>query len=599
MKAKVFSKFIDYHDDYKVDVEVKIKDAPNGVIKGLLTFGGGQSATLSTKELFDYKYLKDATTIRCHCDSFYYLLVNCNFNGFGYRSEYLIRSSTKAKKEFKTINVLLKGFTEWVIGSKSISWSDDGSAFSYTRENKRFNLDIENYDGIKLRISSDYRMDSPNRIAGLEVKEYCVISIENLSGTFAPEKVKDVVMGVRRVFSILTAFPLDIQIIYDSSERNDKSIYFAATQSSSKPVDYYHKTLYRYDYLFSTAGINTALNNYFSKDKKKFDAAWGRLYGLLDYRGFWENKLLLAVSLLDKASSDRAKQVSKDVRENSPFKTMRKELYSILDKYALECDSKHEEIFKNLKEQISSVKYQKLYSFEQKYGYLMQFIGPEISEVIDLSENGFTILKKLRNFLAHGDSPPNDNRKDISAEMILVNKVTLLLFYLAQKDLGFRDSEFLGMLQSSMSAIVQGAEVNQTVLKASTLTAIPVKVSKTTMGQLSASKAHNLVLRYSAKTGNYIFERDLSKKLNVGFFSKSEAGKGKINSIQELLFSFCDPQLINTISYVSPVIFITDQTRQLFQKSILLINAPIDMFGNYAAFIRTYRRDPLRNKLIS
>lgn len=373
---KVFSKFVNYQDNYAVDVDIPTKTTATGYIKGLLSFGGGQSAVLSIKDFFESRNMKGATTIKCQCDSYHYLLINCTFDGFEYRPEYVIRSSINTNQKFKKINCLLNGFTEWVIGAKSINWSADRSAFSYSFESKRFSLDIDSYNGNKVRISNDYLVDSPNNIAGLELNEYCVITIENLDGSFTPEQVKDVVFGVRRVLSILAGFPLHVRYIYDTAESNDKSLYFAATLSVLKNLDFHLNCLYRADYLFSSSGINMALHNYFTNDKNGFDNAWGRLYGLLDFRGFWENKLLLAVSLLDKASVDISKPFSKSMRENRPFKKIRSELYSLLEKYEQESDEVHKEIFQNLKEQMTNLKYQRLYSFEQNYCYLVQVIGP-------------------------------------------------------------------------------------------------------------------------------------------------------------------------------------------------------------------------------
>lgn len=597
MTEKLFKEYINHFEDKVIDVDILPKKGSNISLRGKLHLGGNKIPHLSVNNHFDVLQIKEKKRIICKCEDYFYLLVDCKFDGFGLTSRYILRSNTVPIDRTKKVYVLFKGFSEWVIGSKRVEWSDDKLSFQYKRAGQKFEIDIAIKDGEQFSIKNEYWLSSSDPTAGISVREYSLIALEKCSGHWTTNQVANIIKDIRRVLSLISGLPIQIQYIL---EENAKSIYFMSGAEPKLSKDPHVECLYRASYLFQENRFSHIFNYYFTINKNKFDDLWSRMHGLLEYRGFWEYKILAAVSFLDKIATEQSKLDELSLTEKK-LSRLRKGLRKTVEELYINvpgATDKENAVYHSINSQFSTeLKNTNLFSFESKYYNLVNKIDKNVIDIINISNKSFSHLKKIRNLIAHGESTASLIGNDATYEMILVNKIVLLLLYLAHRDLGLSEMDFLSMLDSSRSNLVYGSMLDRAALGARLKTSWILNVKKTVFDRARIDKSDNLVFKYVKASNTYSLDSILTKKLSGSSFDISKKKNSK--SIEERVSMLVSSQKIKSITYVGSAAIEYDGKMRMISRSVVLLNAPDNPSMRESVVNRTIKYDAIKNAWIS
>ena len=110
----------------------------------------------------------------------------------------------------------------------------------------------------------------------------------------------------------------------------------------------------------------------------------------------------------------------------------------------------------------------------------------EIVAIIGLEHKDFELIKNVRDAVAHG-SPPEVTDRDFPGIEIVIGKISLLLIYWAQTDLGISKEQFLGGLKTH-NLVYMRAMVNRVALARATQSAPFYTISPDEFGRLAGRK---------------------------------------------------------------------------------------------------------------
>ena len=122
---------------------------------------------------------------------------------------------------------------------------------------------------------------------------------------------------------------------------------------------------------------------------------------MFSYQGAWEYELLGYISLLDAYSSEFSEKKRKKL-PRSKYRLIKDDLLNVIKHHGRELDSEYSSVLESFKAAISGIRNTNLPTFKEKFYALVETIDPNVYSTIDLSEEQFTHIKKLRDLSAHG-----------------------------------------------------------------------------------------------------------------------------------------------------------------------------------------------------
>lgn len=211
--------------------------------------------------------------------------------------------------------------------------------------------------------------------------------------------------------------------------------------------------------------------------------SWVRLAGMQRYEGFWEFKILGYVSLLDEYVSTYAEIANQKVtkvenKKVTRFKEQIKLLNKPLDKTQIhDVETLIESIFVTSRE----------LTFKEKYDYAKSLTDESIRRVINLTDDDFSLIKRIRDKVAHGAAP---DLSDTSYQELhnIVEKIALLMTYWAHSDLGFLPSDFATSLKHTHNRLQFNKGLDKIHLDRITNSAEFIKVSENLYEQFSSGQ---------------------------------------------------------------------------------------------------------------
>lgn len=227
------------------------------------------------------------------------------------------------------------------------------------------------------------------------------------------------------------------------------------------------------------------LERYYSSEFREVD--WGRLAGMQRYEGFWEFRTFGYISMLDglvqkKARHRQAGRVPPSDRRMRKFKRalarlpepLTAEQQHHLSDLAVEVFSENEER-----------------SFAWCYRHACADSDEAVLSVINISEADFSIIKNVRNAIAHGGEY-NLSTYPIERLSILVSKITLLLTYWAYDDFGLTADDFLRCLHNTHNRLVPGADIDRASLDRILGAASFFQVSEQSFNEIEANHTRRM-----------------------------------------------------------------------------------------------------------
>ncbi|WP_206059752.1 HEPN domain-containing protein [Novacetimonas cocois] len=152
------------------------------------------------------------------------------------------------------------------------------------------------------------------------------------------------------------------------------------------------------------------------------------------------------------------------------------------------------------------------FSFERKYKIATLNADDDIMKIINLSDDDFTLTKKVRNKIAHGDDP-GLKQEQFPVVMRAVSKIALLLTYWSFLDFGFTTHEFITYLEKTHSKLARHAIINKAYMARVTGSAEFLPVTKEILQLFQEKKVSGVYGCWvEDKAGKLTFSKYFTKK---------------------------------------------------------------------------------------
>lgn len=458
-----------YHDDYSILGE------------GQLTFGGGSFICIQLDFNSSFRVpqrelpiLKAKTKEGRH-----FTLFNCEIDDRLLYAGFIVCGNVKADiSEFHVKYAELSGWFlhgQYITGElgESVSWRNPSPQLSIAIKmaDEEFTLKTETFSSLTKR-GEDH-----------VIHEHTRFVFERASGVFSVDELREKSLELSTLLSLLTATPVSIANVWVGfGVGYPIPTYFPAFKKidgGSSSGAYWLSCLTQRHSLDDK--WQSIFERFYASDYRK--TSWVRLAGMQRYEGFWEFKILGYVSLLDEYVSSYAKIANQKVTKAENKKVIKlkeqiKLLKKPLDKAQIEdVESLIESIFVTSRE----------LTFKEKYDYVKSLTDENIFRVINLTDDDFSLIKRVRDKVAHGAAP---DLSDTSYRKlhIIVEKIALLMTYWAHSDLGFSPSDFAAALKYTHNRLQFNQGLDKIHLDRITNSAEFIKVSESLFDRFASGQ---------------------------------------------------------------------------------------------------------------
>lgn len=424
---------------------------------GVLYFGGNQWACVNLSisdnapELrtddakFDLlKAITDEGTTFCLC--------NCKANGIALYADYVIDGDL-SEAAFDSISVRYSDVSEWFLHWRTVDGSV-GETLTWKRIPKDINVSVKkNEEHFDLR--SEYRASRSQRGEDIVLHEHVEFVFSAKTSQFSLADVKAKTHELSCLLSILLAYPATIVSVV-VSQRSGRSyrVHFPTFERPERDKDdssFWVRCFIQQPAL--DGRWQSIFDHYYQSKYRK--VCWVRLAGMQRYDGFWEYKALGYVSLLDNYLNimfDGEKPPEPQPPSSKKMDKFRLNLANELPTIPTEGREKIVEI-------ASGAFASDNFNLESKYRLAIAATDADITKIINLSEAEFTLIKKVRNRVAHGDD--HGLKQELFPVVIRAeSKIALLLTYWAFLDFGLTTQEFIRCLANTHSRLKLAAVID-------------------------------------------------------------------------------------------------------------------------------------------
>jgi hypothetical protein len=336
----------------------------------------------------------------------------------------------------------------------------------------------------KFTIRSEYVASHSAQGEDHVLHEHVEFIFERTIGKFSLRDLQSKALELACLLSILIAYP--ISIVSVEAMTDDGRLYHAYSPTFKKVERDLSDSSFWIKCFVQRRAIEdrwqTILENYYKSIYRK--ASWVRLAGMQRYEGFWEYKALGYVSLLDKYVTQRAKGVKgllatgPSPEKLSEFKDAIAQLLPPL------VDAQRDELIDVVGRVFAS---ERGMTFSQKYKLALANTDDDIVRIINLSDDDFKLIKRVRDKIAHGNDP-GLQESDFGNASVIVSRIALLMTYRAFLDLGLTTADFLQCLTTTHSRLRFESQPDAIHLARVTKTAKFFNVSRAKFQALSKLK---------------------------------------------------------------------------------------------------------------
>lgn len=571
----MFENDLSLYDEKTIDVKV-YTHTDEFVGDAELRIARNHFPTITFNIFTDIRPYKSDSYFRCDAKDTTYSLLECEVDEHLIVPK-LILKGKKKENVFSRISLVIDGVSEWM--NRHGRFEVDANVLIRDMNEDIFNVEITDDRGDQLLISCDHewatKQENDNTY---RLSIHTILSCEKKNGVWTATDVINMAHQFKRFFTLLLGFPLGIKHVFDSSgEEIHQSVYFSHPTEKKhrdlKPINCFVSS----SYLFSNDKWAILFTHYFNKNAYEFNNIWSRLIGVFYYKGFWEYDILAHVSLLDNYVSRHVTKTDGSIPEKM-LSNLRKKMRAVIEECQLEHaisnvapKKNYDAVFGSLTRQINQVKNTQFASFSEKFDFTMRGLNTTIKEIIGFSIDDFNSLKRLRDFIAHGDNPPTVTDSDITLEMSIRCKLKLLLMYWAYQDLGFSDQEFIHFLDNAFYPVTRQANLNTHIIDKTLNNYFYLGVDEADFNHIRNTRYFCMVLNYIEEHDEYRLELDATKKLDDWLINSQPDKK---RSVQEELMSIVDVSNVKNIAYVGIAYICSGELEYKVNSSICILNCP-------------------------
>lgn len=291
---------------------------------------------------------------------------------------------------------------------------------------------------------------------------------------FSVFELKEKSFELSSLLSVLTANPISITSVWIGFDavRSPLPIYFSAFKKVDRGASsgaFWLSCLAQRESLDEKWQL--VFDRYYGSAFRK--TTWIRLAGMQRYEGFWEFNIFGYVSLLDEYVSSYSAlygQIAPKPENVKVEKFIRrvKGIKPPLDVGQIESLSLLAESVFRVRRELT---------FRDKYDYAIGLTDKDVLSVVSLTSEDFFLIKKIRDKVAHGNTPDLTGGSYQGIHCI-VEKIALLITYWAHNDLGFSASDFLASLRYTHNKLSFNPRINKVHLDRVTGSAKFISVSE-------------------------------------------------------------------------------------------------------------------------
>lgn len=405
-----------------------------------------------------------------------FTLYECKAYGQTIYADYLIVGHVD-DPQFQRIDVRYTEVSEWFLQGRQIegkvgeklTWSGlpDQISANFEDGGRSFHL-ITEYGGQVVHNGKDHVLH-----------EHIEFALRPATGILTLLDAKQKAMELACLISILIAQPTSI---LEVAVQTPAGRYFGLYFPTFKPVardasvdDFVRDCFVQKHWL--DGKWETILRQYFVSPHRKI--RWTRLAGMQRYEGFWEYNALGYVSLLDSyVSHSPPKKAVKPPRPEG----MRR-LQDALSGFAPPLDQ--EVLIEVLDAVRATFSYPQEAKFPEKYAAAIASTDADIVKIINLSNENFRLIKKVRDKVAHGQALELEDGESQQIHVV-VSRIELLLTYWAYLDFGVSKEDFLKGLRIPFTRLRRLARIDEKHLARVTDSAEFFSLEANSFGELSS-----------------------------------------------------------------------------------------------------------------
>lgn len=477
---------------------------------GVLYFGGNQWACVNLSlsdnapELrtddakFDLvKAVTDEGTTFCLCD--------CKANGIALYADYVIEGDL-SKVEFDSISVRYSDVSEWFLRWRTVDGSV-GETLTWNRIPKDIDVTVKT-DEEHFGLRSEYRVSRSQRGEDLVLHEHVEFVFSAKTRQFSLSDVKAKTHELSCLLSILLAYPATaVSVVVSQGSGRSHRVHFPTFERPERDKEDSSFWVRCFIQQPALDGRWQLIFDHYYKSKYR-KVCWVRLAGMQRYDGFWEYKALGYVSLLDSYLTIRFD--GEQLPEPQPPSP--KKVNKFNQTLAAEIPAIPAEQRKKIAEIASSSFSSDNFNLEAKYRLAIAATDADVTKIINLSEAEFTLIKKVRNRVAHGDDH-GLKQEQFPVVIRAESKIALLLTYWAFLDFGLTTQDFITCLANTHSKLKLAAVIDAVHMARVTGAAefFPVTIEKLQLFRsIKGIRVHGCCIE--DENGNLTFSDALTKK---------------------------------------------------------------------------------------
>lgn len=381
-----------------------------------------------------------------------------------------------APSEFKAIDIRYSEISEWFLPWRQLNGTI-GETISWTPA-RHLNATI-NVKRTKLALNSSTEASITKSGEDHILHQHVIFNFKHLTGHFRVEDIRNKVLELSTLLSILIAYPLSVvSVCARGADGSGHDMFFPTFKRVDRDAsdDFSLHCFIRHVDIADR--WETILNRYFNSPFRP--VSWTRLAGMQRYEGFWEYRALGYVSLLDKYVDQRIKGPKKVARPvgSEAMQKLDEAMKTISPPLS---NHQREAIFSAVNQVFSHARE---LEFGEKYINAISESNPDLIKIINISDTDFGLIKGVRNKIAHGKALdlPEAEFERIGT---VVDKIVLLMTYWSFRDFGLTDDDFLRCLQNTLNPLKFSAAPDQVHLDRVTRPNLFLQVSKAEFEKLS------------------------------------------------------------------------------------------------------------------
>ncbi len=528
-----------FSEDYEIRVKIKLEcfdSEIHGILKLLnsnmpkLEFDSLSGVGFGTVVLSD----NEKECLNCESETHNYKLYKNESLADDIWPRYVIQG--KDIDYAQGVEVLLSGLSEWIDQKTYFNITD--TEIKKDRPEKVFD-EIIQYGGNEYRISSNYNCSINKKIdRDYLVSETTTVSLINAKGNISLEEAESLSYKINTLFSLLLVAPLSVESawVVDKDGKNRKPFYFSTVGQSNPPYRNTLECLMHPDRVSNDIGWQTIFSNYFSDEKADaFESMWSRMPTLLSNSGTWDFQILGYVSILDSYCSKHASKKGKKLNKKD-YKCLKSYLILIVDNYLEDLGGDYKEVLSSFKEGIEGVKNTNLPTFQEKYYFMLDSMDQGVRNIVNLSIAEFKEIKSIRDSAAHGLPIKTREKRNISYEFSLKDRLLVLLTYLVFKDFGISPTEFAKSLKKTLSKFVRNSGIN-TMERDKLIGTVPFwEVDEKSFNQAKESNNIYVGVEFEKSSKMHKFSIPITSKCQSWLARREPKEKNLIDYIKKALF---------------------------------------------------------------